>query len=158
MQDPVSKHGWKKPFLIGIEDITGAVAMWAIRQHPYHQPEKLEVVIEKLTDSLMEEIYTKLPKELLGNQRCTIEELHGILEEHLMNIPEFVDWNLSREEREKGVKPTDPERLVSRWLFTTFDTDTPPEKDFIGLDALIRNTCNTILLEQLATEKFFENI
>jgi hypothetical protein len=145
MRDPMTlKADWNLPVLVGVEEITGAVAMWAVRQHPYHMPKKLERVLAELHLALIKKYYSKLNKKQLGLMTWTMNTLFEVLEGELMEIDEFVAWNLRRSEAKKGVKVTDAERLITNFLVTH---NTKPEDDFIDLQALFRNVCNSILKE-----------
>jgi hypothetical protein len=65
----------------------------------------------------------------------------------LIAIPEFVDWNLSAAEKAAGVKVDDDRR--SPFIFTSRFREPKVECDFIDLDALIRNICNSVERDQV---------
>ncbi len=81
-----------KKFLVSKKDILSGVAKWAVAQSPYHRPDNLEIVLDKLNDKLdkWEDVY--IYKEM------SYQSIKDYLKEKLMSIPEFVLWN----ERKNG--------------------------------------------------------
>lgn len=115
-------------FLFTRKDVLGAVANWAVRQSPYHRPENLEVVLDKLNPVLV---------DVFGDNFClklTYEQLKDFLSVKLKAIPEFAAWN----ERKNGNQ--------AQYKFTSrYDGEGDPNDDFIDLDALVRNVANEIV-------------
>lgn len=71
---------------------------------------------------------------------CSIEEAVRIAKEIAMNIPEFVDLNLSKNEIKKGIKVDDPNRgpfLITNSVYSS-------EDDFIDLDSVFLNLTVTL--------------
>lgn len=114
--------------------LLATVAYCGVNQDPYNSPRKLDIVLTKLKDIIRKEF----PKVLYDFyiRDFTEGELIKWLDNTLKSIPEFEEWNLSKEEYDNGVKVNDDRRgniMVSRY-------ETPPkDKDFIDLDACIRN-------------------
>ena len=109
--------------------LEGHLAMWAVRQSPYHNPEGLSLVL----------------RQFRQNGRYSFDEnemgylnepqLKQFLIDRLMPIPEFLQWN----ERKNGNQS--PFGFVSRY-------DKPePDNDFIDLNALIMNTARSVIQE-----------
>lgn len=108
-----------KKFLVSKNDILSEVAHWAVAQSPYHRPDNLEVVLDRLNDLLGEW------KENLGYKEMSYVEIKQYLESILTIIPEFVAWN----DRKNGNK--------NEFKFVTrYSKDDNPDDDFIDLDAL----------------------
>lgn len=115
----------KKPYLyLGHKELLGIIAKWAIQQSPYTYPENLDIVLQKVSNSVKEDL-------LLGELIVLHpDELWIWLDNLLMPIPEFRKWNESKK------KKTPPYR-------DEYHTD--PDYDFIDLDAFIRNVRRSIL-------------
>ncbi len=121
-----------KQFLVSKKYILGEVAKWAVVQSPYHRPDNLEIVLDKLNDS-----FGKWEKEY---EYFSYKRLKDYLDKNLKRIPEFLLWN----ERKNGNQS--PYKFVDR-----YSTNNNPDDDFIDLDALIKNVANSIIRE--GTEK-----
>ena len=129
----------EKKFLVSKQQILSEVARNAVASSPYHRPDNLEVVLDKLNEGLREWSRkncgeTDWYKGLLGYKEFTYKKLKNFLEEELKKIPEFLLWN----ERKNGNQA--PFRFTSR-----YSKDDNPDDDFIDLDALIRNVANDII-------------
>ena len=120
----------EKHFLVSKRYILSEVAKWAVAQSPYHRPDNLEIVLDKLNNNLGEW------NDELGYKKFTYEDLKWFLGKELKAIPEFLLWN----ERKNGNKAQ--YKLVGR-----FSNENNPDDDFIDLDALIRNVANSIVRE-----------
>jgi hypothetical protein len=115
-------------FLVSKKNILSEVAHWAVAQSPYHRPDNLEIVLDKLNILLGEW------KENLGYREMTYPDIKEYLKDLLYQIPEFMLWN----ERKNGNK--------SAFQFVIrYSKDIDPDNDFIDLDALIRNVSNSII-------------
>lgn len=120
----------EKKFLFSRKDILGGLAKWAVRQSPYHRPDNLEIVLDKL-----HEVLPQIGGSMFYEK--TYGEIKIFLSDHLLKIPELTAWN----ERKNGNQC--PFGFSSRY-------DHPiPDNDFIALDALIRNIANDILRESV---------
>lgn len=104
----------------------GAVANNAVRQSPYHRPDNLEVVLDKLHE-LVAPAFNKAP---MGVLELTDNQLDDLIKQ-LRNIPEYEAWN----ERKNGNDA--PMKFISR-----YDGKGNPDDDFIDLDALEMNVFN----------------
>lgn len=129
----------EKEFLVSKRYILSEVAKWAVAQSPYHRPDNLEIVLDKLN--------AIIPKwqDKIGYVSMTYRELVDFLEKGLKAIPEFVLWN----ERKSGNQS--PYKFISR-----YDNEVNPDDDFIDLDALIRNVANSIV--RMGSEKSIPEI
>lgn len=113
--------------------ILGNLACMAVQQSPYHRPDNLEVVLDKMNESIKDDFKEYI---MLFKDSAAIEDY---LEKHLGAIPEYVAWN----DRKNGNNA--PYKFTSR-----YDTDDNPDDDFIDLDALRRNVAR--LIENEASE------
>jgi hypothetical protein len=111
--------------------ILSEVAKWAVAQSPYHRPDNLEIVLDKLNEGL-----GKWSNDNMGYEKFTYKRLMDFLSRELKRIPEFLLWN----ERKNGNQ--------SQYKFIDrYSKDDNPDDDFIDLDALIRNVANSIIRE-----------
>lgn len=110
----------------------GAVANCAVRQSPYHRPDNLEIVLDKLHDRV-KPVFATAP---MGVAELTDEQLDELIQE-LRGIPEYTAWN----ERKNGNDA--PMKFSSR-----YDTNNNPDDDFIDLDALENNIFNLCVSEE----------
>lgn len=142
---------WSEKLFTGRKEIVGAFAMWACRQSPYGCPTGLETVCKYLNECLKIECVwngTDIPWAYLS--LCDINKmLHDILYEK--GVKAFDAWN----ECVAGKAPNIS--FTSRYgQGDSYD----PDKDFIDLDALLRNVCVTIRDERRKNkafdEKFYE--
>lgn len=115
--------------LVSEAQVLSEVARWAVQQSPYHRPEHLEVVLDKL-HSKIGELFIVQP---LGFWEISEGALHALLSNHLREIPEYMAWN----DRKNGNE--------SPFAFTSaYDTQSDPDDDFIDLDALEGNVVRSI--------------
>lgn len=130
MNEP-NENGIEKQFLVSKRYILSEVAKWAVFQSPYHRPDNLEIVLDKLNEG-----FGKWGNDNLGFEKFTYKNLKNFLDRELKKIPEFLLWN----ERKNGNQ--------SQYKFTDrYSKDDNPDDDFIDLDALIRNVANSIIRE-----------
>ena len=130
----------EKQFLVSKRDILSEVAKWAVAQSPYHRPDNLEIVLDKLNEG-----FGKWGNNNMGYEHFTYKRLKDFLGRELRRIPEFLAWN----ERKNGNQ--------SQYKFIDrYGTKNNPDDDFIDLDALIRNVANSIIRE--GTEKSIPEI
>lgn len=115
-------------FLVSKRDVLSNVAKWAVAQSPYHRPDNLEIVLDKLN-----EVLGKWTDDL-GYKSLTYNEIKELLKENLFKIPEFTLWN----ERKNG-------NQCEYQFISRYSSDVDPDNDFIDLDALIRNVANEIV-------------
>lgn len=122
----------EKKFLVSKNNILSEVAKWAVYQSPYHRPNNLEIVLDKLNKRLEHWNVGNL-----GFEKLSYKELKSLLDEWLKEIPEFLLWNERRNGNQSEYK------FVSRCSAE----DKNPDDDFIDLDALIRNVANSVVRE-----------
>lgn len=118
--------------LVTKRNLLGNVAKCAVMQSPYHRPDNLEVVLDKLNE-LTREI-SKNDASNYCKEFDSIIDLKKWLKEILTKIPEFLAWN----ERENGGKG---------FSFVSARSQPHPDNDFIDLDALYRNVATGIFHE-----------
>ena len=103
----------------------GAVAGNAVRQSPYHRPDNLEIVLDKLHEL----VKPTFEKATMGVAELTDEQLEDLIKQ-LRNIPEYEAWN----ERKNGNQ--------AQYSFSSRYDKPDPDNDFIDLDALEMNIFN----------------
>lgn len=112
-----------------LSQILGQIAMWAVRQSPYRNPEGLADVLSKFsTDS--RDIFDA--NEMVCLSRVEISDM---LKRFLMPIEQFRKWN----ERKNGNQ--------SPYGFVSLYYKPNPDDDFIDLDALIMNVTREVWRE-----------
>ncbi len=131
-----SKYHPDKKFLVGKDDLIGALAKWGILQSPYLYPENLLIVLDKFNDHITP-YFEKLPPEALGYLEFDVIELEDFIEGNLKTISEFLKWN----ERKNG---RDGMGFSSRY---DNPAEEDPDDDFIDLDALYRNMAHELYNE-----------
>lgn len=124
--------------------------------HPYHKPENIDKIIEKLLEYF---------KNYNKNKNDTIvllefndyDDFYKWLKEFLLNIKEFRQLNISKKLKDAGVDDVDDERnsgiiFIDRYTKKTYDSR---YNDFVDLDACIRNIYNGIIVEKEYDEDCF---
>lgn len=114
--------------------LLGTFAKYAVQQSPYHRPDNLEVVLDKLNDNISL-VFDDAPLGVAEFKDWKL--LEDTIASALHSIPEYVAWN----DRRNGNDA--PMKFTSR-----YDTDNNPDDDFIDLDALQRNVATEIEREQ----------
>lgn len=122
-------HTNLKQYWITLSMCEGHLAMWAVRQSPYHCPDHLELVIKMFRCHAIQYF------DAAEMRRCDRLDLVELLKLSLSPIPEFRQWN----ERKNGNKS--PYAFVDRY------SRPKPDDDFIDLDALILNVARDIIRE-----------
>lgn len=118
-------------YVISKRQIFGQLANWAVQQSPYHRPDNLEVVLDKLNVDL---------KDTPDYPKMSIKELKEKLDNCLKSYPEFMLWNERKNGRQgMGFSGAGHHDDGSVTFFNAKADD-----DFIDLDALIRNVCNSV--------------
>ena len=109
-------------------------------QAPNRQPRKAEIIMIKVRDAFREDANN-------SNEFYTlrVSDIYNYVKKLLMGIPEFVELNLSQNEYEKNIQVNDPNRPKFAFV-SRFDKETSESwrRDFIDLDAFIRNAVNNI--------------
>lgn len=119
-----------RKFLFSKNNILQLVACHGVGASPYHRPENLEVVLDKLND-----ILTPLfAGAELGFLEMSYEEIKDFVFKHTTAIPEFEAWNEPKINSDHPLIGT-----ASRYHTIK------PDYDFIDLHALARNVANDIL-------------
>ena len=111
--------------LVTLNQVTGYLAMWAVRQSPYPCPDNLELVLrefQKVATPQFPDGVASLPM-----LKTTFRALALLLKECLEPIPAFVAWN----KRKNGDQRP--------YGFCSATSRPAPDDDFIDLDALYRN-------------------
>jgi len=121
----------EKQFLVSKRYILREVAKWAVAQSPYHRPDNLEAVLDKLNEG-----FGKWSNDNMGYEKFTYKRLMDFLGRELKRIPEFLAWNEKKNGNQSEYKFVDG-----------YSKDDNPDDDFIDLDALIRNVANSIIRE-----------
>lgn len=124
--------------------ITGSLAMWAVRQSPYDVPDKLAEAIEGFSKALplvrmappMQQFYEIQEEDTL--YRAISKAVHA--------VPAILAWN----ERKNGRDA--PFNFVSR-----VDPPRDPDDDFIDLGALARNASLSVWREGERDKAFDED-
>lgn len=115
--------------------LLGVFAKYAVQQSPYHRPDNLERVLDRLNEALSF-WFDDAPLGVMKIKDW--QTLESELGKVLADIPEYVAWN----ERKNGRQS--PMQFTSR-----YDKGTDPDDDFIDLDALTRNVATEIEREHL---------
>jgi len=122
------------PF-VSISTLTGYVAMWAVRQSPYHAPDGLTNVCAEFFRQAMDFRLKDWPDDW-PCIRCDHDTLSSCLKKCLLTQPQVLLWN----ERKNG--NTSQFGFVSRY-------DKPnPDDDFIDLEALTGNIITSCVQEE----------
>jgi hypothetical protein len=135
----------ERRLLVSRRQLVACLAYCGISQSPYTLPDNFVSVLLQFDLSLSKRWTTD--EQRLGFMGFTRDSLADLLRSTLMAIPEFVDWNLSAAEKAAGVKVDDDRR--SPFIFTSRFREPKVECDFIDLDALIRNICNSVESDQV---------
>ena len=135
--------------IVSADCFKGMIAYWAYAQCPGRRPRNFLKVMDAVENIILDKF------QLLGGSNDNFryfeiydnEYTRAVLElftrDSLMSIPEFVDWNLSENEIEQGIRVDDPAR--GKYAFTS-RYDTLKEKDdFVDLDAFISNVTRSII-------------
>lgn len=137
-----------KKVLVSRRQIVAQVAHWGIQQCSLKLPFEFSAVLLELWD-ILEDGFADAN---LGFREFEEKELRIYVEAALGRCRKFRDWNLTYNEKMKGVGVDDPARGSfkgsSRFdKFVEFSED-----DFIDLDALIKNVCNSLVRDHDITQ------
>lgn len=112
--------------------IMGSVANWAVQQSPYHRPDNLEIVLDKLHEQIKDDFDDNAKYVKFFESPTEVQRWLG---EKLRSIPEFLLWNERKNGRQgMGFSGAGHHDDGSITFFQSKADD-----DFIDLDALIRN-------------------
>lgn len=137
----------KVPIILDEGTFKGAIAYTAYKQSPRHRPDNLDKVISTI-DTVISTKFSTLNSNPLFKyiQFSNEEDLILFISDTLMNIPEFIEWNLSFLEKEQGVRIDDPNRSIITFNSGLEEKTEDSWKDeFIDLDNFIKETCKIIL-------------
>ncbi len=131
---------WNTPRWLFHYHITAALAKWAIRQSPYHMPERLMEVIGYLDACLRRDV--KWDAE--GMAELSLCQINKLLHDILMDkgVTYFDAWNVAK----KG-----PYQEI---YATGLEGPGDPDYDFIDLHALLHNVCLEIRDERHRADEF----
>ena len=143
----------KETIRVSERDLMFVVGGQLFDQAPNRYPRKVETIMQKLRDVFRSEAYN-------DNEYYTVtiepDNLYDWLKDKLFSIPEFQELNLTQEEYEKGVSVDDEGR--PEFTFTTrydvYDSESW-RKDFIDLDAFVRNAYNRLFIVMESGEDCF---
>jgi acyl carrier protein phosphodiesterase len=126
---------------ISESELMFVVAGQLYSQAPNREPRNVEIIMKQVRDKFRKDAKNVNEFYLMDFEICKIEEY---VENLLMNIPEFINLNLSYEEIEKGVSVDDdrPAKFVT--MYDKLDSESW-KSDFIDLDAFIRNVIKKIV-------------
>lgn len=136
--------------IVTTRDILAAFAANIIRQSPYSGVENLPTILEDIRVYLIslgfvDENTVKDKYDTSLYHTMTTEEIYDILKNIRDNVPTFNMLNITKVELDAGITdPNDEKRsikmsIVGRGIYI------PRDRDFIDLDACIRNVYNTII-------------
>lgn len=112
--------------------IEGHIAMWAVRQSPYHCPEGLREVLLEFRARITRDGLNFDSNEMA---QLSFRNVKALLNFHLLPIPKFQAWN-----KRKNGNPA-PYGFCSRY------GKPEPDNDFIDLDALTGNVARSVIEE-----------
>ena len=135
----------KSENIVSSHSILSSLAYWGIRQSPYLYPKNLEKALDAVFDNLVAwGIFPVDKKAHTSYRRFTDKELLALIERVVKETPEVAIWNVTQVEQDAGITdPEDPKRSVRYGFVSRYDGP-PADRDFIDLDALIRNIYNGI--------------
>ena len=140
---------------ISNKSVIGCVAGVIYKMHPYHQPDNLDIIIDKIDK------YFNIKDKSNNNLKLISfkdwSEINKWLKEFLMSIKEFRQLNISRKLKDAGVDDINDERnkgikIVDRYTIENKDSR---YFDFIDLDACIGNIIYELSLLNEASEDCF---
>jgi hypothetical protein len=125
-----------KPVFVSKSVLLGVFAKYAVQQSPYHRPNNLEKVLDRLNENL-DDLFKDEPLGVREFKNWQELESHLAVATEL--IPEFQQWNNRKNGNEEP----------SLAFISRYDTPGDPDDDFIDLEALWRNVANEIEREQI---------
>lgn len=121
-----------------------AISVGIIAADPYHKNYYLPKNFEKVMNYFVSKIQERFTDEVI---HCCLIKIEGISRKILFSCPEFLEWNT--------IGSPDDINIVTRY------DDLPNEKQFMDLDAMLRNAINhlknTIRKHEEFDKKFEEN-
>lgn len=134
----------KESICISERNLMFAIGGQLFNQAPNRQPRKAEIIMTKVRDAFRKDAHN-------SNEYYTLvigkKELNIYIKDLLMNIQEFKELNLSQVEYEKNISVDDESRPKYSFC-SAYDKETNDSwrRDFIDLDAFIRNAINHIYM------------
>lgn len=84
-------------------------------------------------------------KQQNSYKRFTEVELVALIDRVVKQTPEIAIWNVTQVEQDAGITdPEDPKRSIKYGLVSMHGSHQRADRDFIDLDALVRNVANSI--------------
>lgn len=138
-----------------IESVAGVI----YRMHPYHNPEGINVIIEKVNKWCDEtpDCSGRIDDTFKLFEWDSFDDFTKWLNDFLKSILEFRQLNVSKCLKEKGVKDADDERNSGIRFTHRYAKETKDDRynDFVDLDACIRNIVRSIDVSQQMDEDCF---
>lgn len=133
----------KETIMVSERDLMFVVGGQLFDQAPNRYPRKVETIMQKLRDTFRSEAYN-------DNEYYTVtiesDNLYDWLKDKLFSIPEFQELNFTQEEYEKGVSADDDRpKFTFITRYDAYDSESW-RKDFIDLDAFVRNAYNRLFI------------
>jgi hypothetical protein len=137
-----------EPFIVTGKKLVALVIYEAIMCKTYPTlPRKIDAIVNKVTDLYKSE-FKRVTDDFYFKEFGTYDEIYSWLEKHLLAILEIEELNLDQEEFDLGIGVHDENRQSS-CLSSRYTKTCPPEKDFVDLDAYIRNICHDIICDHI---------
>lgn len=126
-----------------IKCVTGVI----YRMHPYHKPEGIDVIVDKIQEEFKNKNDGKDDTFLIIRFEKK-KEFETWLNNLLMGIKEFTDYNISRKLKDAGVKDINDERNVGFEFVDRYTVETEESRysDFIDLGACVRNIMHEVYI------------
>lgn len=140
---------------ISNEELIGCIAGVIYKMHPYHQPDNLDIIIDKIDKYFDDK--NKGDRIFKSINFKDWKEFKNWLKEFLMNIKEFRQLNISRKLKDAGVDDINDDRnkgiqVVDRYTIKNKDSR---YFDFIDLDACIQNIAYELCVLKQSDEDCF---
>lgn len=144
-----------KKILITKSEILACIAYCAIKQSPYTIPQNLEQALldaEKYIDEKRIFLSTE-KKQTKSYKEIKEDELYPIIKDICYNVHEITKWNISKRELDMGITDWQSDDRSVRFSAVFCGEDNkgnlhmsypPADRDFIDLDALVRNVTNKL--------------
>jgi hypothetical protein len=126
--------------LISANDVFGHMAMWAVKQHPFHEPPDLFEVCKSIREAAVKDFpdgAPSLPMRWFEDAR----DLSHWLQTALAGHPTLLLWNTPRSGHNQ------------QYVFSSRYGGPAPEHDFIDIDALLGNVARGVWKEAEEFEK-----
>lgn len=134
----------KETILINERDLMFVVAGQLYDQAPNRQPRKADEIMLAMRDNFRNDARCNNDNEFYSI-RVETDKVYDFLKSMLFSISAFHELNLSQIEFDNGVS-VDDETRGEFAITTRYDVHDPEtwKRDFIDLDAFVRNVCNRL--------------